>query len=191
MISIRLSTLFLLVAVCIPTFADLGRSEYASDRGRQHTHQLEWETADLPRLGRYECPAAEQHQVRQQRGGHDGRGSRIFKRRDFDSSRLFMEPGMGRCGGEGPNVFDKVGTLDQGVEQNKAPEKIVALHSTNGQVDRTRPLCPYPQGRNGRARAASTMPRISPAGCRRRFSHRIVQKGNPLPRPEGAGESRP
>ncbi len=60
--------------------------------------------------------------------------------------RLFMEPGMGHCGGgEGPNVFDKVGALEQWVEQNKAPEKIIASHSTNGQVDRTRPLCPYPQ----------------------------------------------
>ena len=60
--------------------------------------------------------------------------------------RLFMEPGMGHCGGgEGPNVFDKAGALDQWVEQNKAPEKIIASHSTNGAVDRTRPLCPYPQ----------------------------------------------
>jgi len=60
--------------------------------------------------------------------------------------RLFMEPGMGHCGGgEGPNVFDKVGALEQWVEQNKAPEKMLASHSTNGQVDRTRPLCPYPQ----------------------------------------------
>jgi feruloyl esterase len=63
-----------------------------------------------------------------------------------NNMRLFMEPGMGHCGGgEGPNVFDKVGTLDQWVEQGKAPEKIVASHSTAGKVDRTRPLCPYPQ----------------------------------------------
>ena len=60
--------------------------------------------------------------------------------------RLFMEPGMGHCGGgEGPNVFDKVGALEQWVEQGKAPEKIIASHSTDGKVDRTRPLCPYPQ----------------------------------------------
>lgn len=63
-----------------------------------------------------------------------------------NNMRLFMEPGMGHCGGgEGPNVFDKVGTLDQWVEQGKAPEKIIASHSTAGKVDRTRPLCPYPQ----------------------------------------------
>ncbi|HSP66158.1 MAG TPA: tannase/feruloyl esterase family alpha/beta hydrolase [Bryobacteraceae bacterium] len=60
--------------------------------------------------------------------------------------RLFMEPGMGHCGGgEGPNVFDKVGTLERWVEQGKAPEKIIASHSTEAKVDRTRPLCPYPQ----------------------------------------------
>jgi feruloyl esterase len=60
--------------------------------------------------------------------------------------RLFLEPGMGHCGGgEGPNVFDKVGTLEQWVEKGKAPDQIVASHSTHGQVDRTRPLCPYPQ----------------------------------------------
>jgi len=62
------------------------------------------------------------------------------------SIRLFLEPGMGHCGGgEGPNVFDKVTALEQWVEQGKAPEKIVASHSSNGKVDRTRPLCPYPQ----------------------------------------------
>jgi feruloyl esterase len=63
-----------------------------------------------------------------------------------NNMRLFMEPGMGHCGGgEGPNVFDKVGTLEQWVEQGKAPEKIIASHSTAGKVDRTRPLCSYPQ----------------------------------------------
>jgi len=61
--------------------------------------------------------------------------------------RLFLEPGMGHCGGgEGPNVFDKVGAMEQWVEQGKAPERIVASHRAgDGTVDRTRPLCPYPQ----------------------------------------------
>ena len=62
------------------------------------------------------------------------------------SIRLFMEPGMGHCGGgEGPNVFDKVGTLEQWVEHGVAPDQIIASHSTGGKVDRTRPVCPYPQ----------------------------------------------
>jgi Tannase and feruloyl esterase len=62
------------------------------------------------------------------------------------SYRLFMAPGMGHCGGgEGPNTFDMVAALEQWVEQRKAPDQIVASHSTNGAIDRTRPLCPYPQ----------------------------------------------
>lgn len=62
------------------------------------------------------------------------------------SVRLFLEPGMGHCGGgEGPNVFDKVGAIERWVEQGKAPDVIVASHSTDGKIDRTRPLCPYPQ----------------------------------------------
>ena len=53
---------------------------------------------------------------------------------------------MGHCGGgEGPNVFDKIGTLEQWVEKGRAPDLIVASHAANGQVDRTRPLCPYPK----------------------------------------------
>ena len=60
--------------------------------------------------------------------------------------RLFVAPGMGHCGGgDGPNVFDKVGALEQWVEQGKAPQTLNASHMTDGKVDRTRPLCPYPQ----------------------------------------------
>src|SRR5215471_5452967 len=60
--------------------------------------------------------------------------------------RLFLAPGMAHCGGgEGPNDFDKIGTLEQWVEHGKAPDQIVASHSKGGAVDRTRPLCPYPQ----------------------------------------------
>ena len=63
-----------------------------------------------------------------------------------DSYRLFMAPGMGHCaGGEGPNAFDMVGALEQWVEHAKAPDQIIASHATSGRVDRTRPLCPYPQ----------------------------------------------
>jgi feruloyl esterase len=62
------------------------------------------------------------------------------------SMRLFMAPGMGHCGGgNGPDVFDKVAALERWVEQGKAPDVFIASHSTNGKVDRTRPLCPYPQ----------------------------------------------
>jgi feruloyl esterase len=60
--------------------------------------------------------------------------------------RLFMAPGMAHCaGGEGPNTFDTVSLIEQWVERGKAPARIIAAHLTAGKVDRTRPLCPYPQ----------------------------------------------
>jgi feruloyl esterase len=79
----------------------------------------------------------------------------------MDFVRLFMVPGMHHCGnGPGPNVFgganqglppqldaqhDVVMALDHWVEDGVAPEKIIASHLSNGVVDRTLPLCPYPQ----------------------------------------------
>jgi feruloyl esterase len=63
-----------------------------------------------------------------------------------DSMRLFMVPGMNHCaGGDGTDNFDGLAALEQWVEQKKAPEHVLASHLTNGVVDRTRPLCPYPQ----------------------------------------------
>jgi len=63
-----------------------------------------------------------------------------------ENIRLFMMPGMAHCnGGEGPNTFDKVGTLERWVERGQAPDTIVASHTSQGKVDRTRPLCPYPE----------------------------------------------
>jgi feruloyl esterase len=60
--------------------------------------------------------------------------------------RLFMAPGMAHCsGGEGPDTFDKISAMEQWVEQGKTPEQIIAAHKTAGKIDRTRPLCPYPQ----------------------------------------------
>jgi feruloyl esterase len=59
---------------------------------------------------------------------------------------LFMVPGMGHCaGGDGTDDFDKIGTLDAWVETGKAPDRISAAHKTRGAIDRTRPLCPYPE----------------------------------------------
>ena len=78
-----------------------------------------------------------------------------------DFMRLFMVPGMHHCAnGPGPNIFgganqglppqldaqhDIVMALDHWVEDGVAPEKIIASHLTNGAVDRTLALCPYPQ----------------------------------------------
>jgi feruloyl esterase len=62
------------------------------------------------------------------------------------SYRLFMVPGMQHCsGGPGPNQFHAVAALERWREGGTPPESIVASHVTNNRVDRTRPLCPYPQ----------------------------------------------
>jgi len=66
------------------------------------------------------------------------------KTREF--YRLFLAPGMGHCsGGPGPNQFDMLAALEQWVEKGVAPERVTASHVTNGKLDRTRPLCLYPQ----------------------------------------------
>ena len=60
--------------------------------------------------------------------------------------RLYMAPGMAHCaGGPGPNTFDMQAALEQWVERGIAPETVIATHSTNGTVDRSRPLCSYPK----------------------------------------------
>jgi feruloyl esterase len=60
--------------------------------------------------------------------------------------RLFMVPGMQHCtNGPGTYRFDALTALEEWVEQDKAPEEIIAAHPNNGRPDRTRPLCPYPQ----------------------------------------------
>jgi len=63
-----------------------------------------------------------------------------------DWVRLFMVPGMQHCGGgEGPNEFDTISALESWVERGQPPASMLASHRTEGKVDRTRPLCPYPQ----------------------------------------------
>ena len=63
-----------------------------------------------------------------------------------DGVRLFMVPGMGHCGGgDGAATFDMVAALDQWVTTGKAPAAIPASRLRDGKVDRTRPLCAWPQ----------------------------------------------
>ena len=75
--------------------------------------------------------------------------------------RLFMVPGMYHCsGGPGATEFDPLTALDTWVTHGTAPDRILAEHRSDGQVDRTRPLCPYPQrafwsGHGDRNEAAS------------------------------------
>jgi feruloyl esterase len=63
-----------------------------------------------------------------------------------DFMRLFMVPGMAHCaGGLGPDQYDAVTAVIDWVEKGVAPDSLVASKSVNGQVTRSRPLCPYPQ----------------------------------------------
>ncbi len=62
--------------------------------------------------------------------------------------RLFMVPGMNHCrGGDGTDQFaaPMLTALEQWVEHGRAPDRIIASRIRDGRVDRTRPLCPYPE----------------------------------------------
>ena len=62
------------------------------------------------------------------------------------SYRLFMVPGMAHCsGGDGTDRFDAVSALVQWVENGKAPDSIPAARYAGDKVERTHPLCPFPQ----------------------------------------------
>lgn len=67
--------------------------------------------------------------------------------KELDSfARLYLVPGMHHCsGGPGPNQFDMLTQLENWVEKSQAPASVIATHRTDNVVDRTRPLCPYPQ----------------------------------------------
>ena len=63
--------------------------------------------------------------------------------------RLFMAPGMLHCGGgPGPNALATLPAITEWVEQDRAPESIIATKYKNNDVaagvERTRPLCAFP-----------------------------------------------
>ena len=67
-----------------------------------------------------------------------------------ESARLFLVPGMHHCaGGPGPNVFDTLTPLADWVESDVPPNGIIASHFAGNNranaVDRTMPLCMFPQ----------------------------------------------
>src|SRR5262249_41939556 len=60
-----------------------------------------------------------------------------------DLARLFMVPGRGHCrGGDGPDTFDTIGTLEKWREKGTTPVTIPAVNRNSGLA---RPLCAYPQ----------------------------------------------
>jgi feruloyl esterase len=57
-----------------------------------------------------------------------------------------MVPGMQHCEtGAGPNTFDTLSALENWAERGIAPDAIPATHSANNAVDRTMPLCKFPE----------------------------------------------
>jgi feruloyl esterase len=59
--------------------------------------------------------------------------------------RLFLLPGVLHCGGgDGPSQVDWIALIREWVENNKAPERIIATTTVNGKEVMTRPLYPYP-----------------------------------------------
>ena len=72
-------------------------------------------------------------------------------------ARLFLSPGVGHCGGGcGPDPlafsdryprYEMLRALENWVERGSAPRRITAmrLDKKTGVVNRTRPLCPYPE----------------------------------------------
>jgi len=93
-------------------------------------------------------------------------------RRDVQEfHRLFLLPGVSHCrGGAGPDKFDGLGALEAWVERGEPPERIVAAQEVDGEVVRTRPLCPYPQvaryGGSGSIDDAENFACVSPTGSR-------------------------
>jgi feruloyl esterase len=63
-----------------------------------------------------------------------------------DFMEIFMVPGMLPCaGGAGTDHFDAVDAVMKWVERGERPKQIAASRASAGKVERTRPLCPYPQ----------------------------------------------
>jgi feruloyl esterase len=57
-----------------------------------------------------------------------------------------MVAGMGHCGGgDGASTFNMLAALEAWQASGKPPDSIPASRTRNGAVDRTRPLCAYPQ----------------------------------------------
>jgi feruloyl esterase len=68
----------------------------------------------------------------------------VVKKMDTkDFAALFMVPGMGHCrGGNGPDTFDTIGTLENWREKGQTPQTMAAKNLKSGL---SRPLCPFPQ----------------------------------------------
>lgn len=74
---------------------------------------------------------------------------REAERRDSsvrDYLRLFLLPGVFHCaGGPGPDRVDWLSALESWVEDGEEPGQLTAVKVADGQVEKARPVCLYPQ----------------------------------------------
>ncbi|WP_420633042.1 tannase/feruloyl esterase family alpha/beta hydrolase [Candidatus Palauibacter sp.] len=62
-----------------------------------------------------------------------------------DYVRMFMLPGVLHCaGGPGPDFVEWIGAIQEWVEEDEAPERLVATKVNQGQVEMQRPVCAWP-----------------------------------------------
>ena len=60
--------------------------------------------------------------------------------------RLFLLPGVLHCeGGRGPDETDWLALIENWVEKDKAPERVIMSKKENGKVVMTRPVFPFPK----------------------------------------------
>jgi feruloyl esterase len=83
--------------------------------------------------------------------------------------RLFMAPGLAHCsGGPGLNTFDTLTALERWVEEGKAPDELIASHTSLGFPDNvmlsnppagtfSRPLCAWPKVARWTGRDSTTV----------------------------------
>ena len=78
-------------------------------------------------------------------GYYEGVTTLMGRKQTEDFFRLFLVPGVHHSGG-GPGFteFDSMSALEKWVEKGQAPEKLIAGRLSNGVVERTRPIFPYP-----------------------------------------------
>ena len=59
--------------------------------------------------------------------------------------RMFMLPGVLHCaGGPGPDLVDWIAAIQAWVEEDRAPERLVATKVNQGEVEMQRPVCAWP-----------------------------------------------
>jgi Tannase and feruloyl esterase len=94
-----------------------------------------------------------------------------------DFFRLFLVPGVHHGGGgPGLSAFDSFSALEDWVEKGVAPDKLIAARVNNGEVERTRPIYPYPivaqYSGNGNPKAAESFVPFDPTTSQNHLSER-------------------